>query len=693
MSFGLRLLGLVIFMPLFCQESAAFKPQSFNPVPMSDDVVISMPCDLQMVFRRIATTKADAKDGNVGFFAGSSEASSQSAQGKRQAMVNGSFHDDEGFYFLMAKYELTQAQYEALSEHGCKHLKNARAEDIKWRLPAVNISKNEFEQAAYRFTKFLAKSKDFAEYKQKKIMPSVRLPFDDEWEFAARGGLKGINEEGKIGDDPNSEDLAQYAHFLRAAVDPGPSAIGTLKPNALGLFDMLGNVQEMMGGSYAPTAGGRIMGGGGGFSVRGGSYRSPKSEIKVYTRMERQIINPSTGEDNRSNDTGARFVISLAINQSLDQVKALNASADSLANEFSADENIQDGSKGSDTESLLKNPLLITLLAVLAGSMIVFCILLALNLKRRAGLRDGIADQALDKDNFAESGPSNKAHEIHEQDRETADGSEKAGDKIPQAKDTLQKKEKAEISADKASIQSESNVEKTKVKDISAFDRAGEKNGSEKSSAQGDGASEAKSADRGEISKRETITRPEELKKSPAQADSAMREESASDKDAATDAGKEQESDHFKAESLSEQSSHKEQTNDQGNNASDKAVLKKAFAQTAESTEPEVQKANSAPNADHSFYKKEAVAPEEQVNCSFAFQAAPPAEGVATAEEKQKKSGRKGLNADLYEKFRRFDNKASDNFSAAYKAAKTEETRKSNAKILKKLRALEKKGN
>ena len=172
-----------------------------------------------------------------------------------------------------------------------------------------------------------------------------------------------------------------------------------------------------------------------------------------------------------------------------------------------------------------------------------------------------------------------------------------------------------------------------------------------------------------------------------------MREESASDKDAATDAGKEQESDHFKAESLSEQSSHKEQTNDQGNNASDKAVLKKAFAQTAESTEPEVQKANSAPNADHSFYKKEAVAPEEQVNCSFAFQAAPPAEGVATAEEKQKKSGRKGLNADLYEKFRRFDNKASDNFSAAYKAAKTEETRKSNAKILKKLRALEKKGN
>ncbi len=53
--------------------------------------------------------------------------------------------------------------------------------------------------------------------------------------------------------------------FFRAAVDPGPSAIGTLKPNALDLFDMLGNVQEMMGGSYAPTTGGRIMGGGGGF--------------------------------------------------------------------------------------------------------------------------------------------------------------------------------------------------------------------------------------------------------------------------------------------------------------------------------------------------------------------------------------------------------------------------------------------
>jgi len=129
----------------------------------------------------------------------------------------------KGFY--MAKYEVTQAQYQLVTGE------NPSTANKDPNCPADGIH----EGAATAFCKKLAT----------KTGQAARLPTEAEWEYACRAGSK---TAWFFGDDPSK--LGDYAWYKDN--DGGKShPVGQKKPNPWGLYDMYGNVYERVADTYA----------------------------------------------------------------------------------------------------------------------------------------------------------------------------------------------------------------------------------------------------------------------------------------------------------------------------------------------------------------------------------------------------------------------------------------------------------
>jgi iron(II)-dependent oxidoreductase len=133
----------------------------------------------------------------------------------------------------------------------------------------------------------------FSEWLTRKVQPSLpgyvaHLPSEAEWEWAARGGLRGMPYP--LGGKPGTS-----VFFQKGAT--GPSRAGSSEPNGYGLRDMLGNVWEWCGDPFTLTTNllssldprvnltiTQALPVGPDRAVRGGAWENPAGAVKVYTR-------------------------------------------------------------------------------------------------------------------------------------------------------------------------------------------------------------------------------------------------------------------------------------------------------------------------------------------------------------------------------------------------------------------------
>ncbi|WP_422080523.1 SUMF1/EgtB/PvdO family nonheme iron enzyme [Ulvibacterium sp.] len=163
--------------------------------------------------------------------------------------------------FHIGKYEVTQKDWmEIMGENPSKSkdCEDCPVDQVSW----------------YDIQEFIEKVND-------KYGESLRLPSEEEWEFAARGGSK---SEGYL--YAGSDDVGEVAWY---ADNSGgrPHPVGMLKPNELGIYDMSGNIWEWCSNAKIPYPCDEI---GKVFEskvLRGGTFGNRATSIRVRDRNGR----------------------------------------------------------------------------------------------------------------------------------------------------------------------------------------------------------------------------------------------------------------------------------------------------------------------------------------------------------------------------------------------------------------------
>lgn len=179
--------------------------------------------------------------------------------------------------FFVGIFEVTQAQYESVMKRNPSYWRG----NPTW--PVDQVTWSDLMGSMGFLTRLNA-----ALAVQYNGLLVADLPTDEEWEYACRAGTTtSFNNGENITNIETDPALRNLAYYNRAG--GGPRPVGAFNPNAWGLYDMHGNLQEWTRDGY----------------VRGGSWESKAAGLRAAARIR------ISREASASNQTGFRLVLRL----------------------------------------------------------------------------------------------------------------------------------------------------------------------------------------------------------------------------------------------------------------------------------------------------------------------------------------------------------------------------------------------
>lgn len=317
----------------------------FDPKETEGSIVLPMPCDGSMAFQVVKTgTRKPLEDKSI--ILGNDGGEQGFAEHATPNYIAGSFTEKNGErYYLIGKYEVSQLQYQAIMNESCP------APTMPLLQPATNISWFDAVLFSQKYNEWLMTNHKDKLPKEDGKVGFIRLPTNVEWEYAARGGVAVSDSEFREKTFPMPDGITKYAWFSGSKSANGKiQLIGRLSPNPIGVFDMLGNANEMVFDSFRMNKLDRYHGQSGGITVRGGSYLTAEEQISSAFRIENPYYDEQ-GKPFKAKDTGFRLALVMPIITSNNRIKELNQDWQNLGK----DSNSQDKEIVSNLQQISQN--------------------------------------------------------------------------------------------------------------------------------------------------------------------------------------------------------------------------------------------------------------------------------------------------------------------------------------------------
>jgi formylglycine-generating enzyme required for sulfatase activity/predicted Ser/Thr protein kinase len=217
-------------------------------------------------------------------------------------------------------YEVTVGEFREFADATGHRSTGCQTYDGAWsEQPAASWQNTGYQQTAMHPVACVSwrDARAYADWLSVKTGQRYRLPSESEWEYAARGGATGSRlwaDSGAACANANVADASaaqRYPGWKVASCSDGfvyTAPVGSFKPNAFGLYDMLGNVAEWVEDCWhddyagAPADGSAWLGEPcGERGVRGGSWFTAPARVSLSARNR-------FDDSYRSNSVGFRLV-------------------------------------------------------------------------------------------------------------------------------------------------------------------------------------------------------------------------------------------------------------------------------------------------------------------------------------------------------------------------------------------------